>query len=169
MNEKKEKPLNSSSSDIFEMLKNIKDITSNNELIGYFQFTKFYGLLDPVNKQRLQQIEEQNKKLLRSTTAGLISTFVFSYYFQKRNFYTISLFGAVLGISPIIYIYWSSTNEINFQLLEMKHNYILKVDKFFEEEKNPSILNPNFLAEDLIDPDLRCYQILLKNKAMRKI
>ena len=40
----------------------------------------------------------------------------------------------------------------------MKEDYVFKLNQFFLENKNPSILNPNFLVEDLIDPDLQNFQ-----------
>lgn len=153
---------------IFELLKNIKDANTNEELTGYFQFTRFYGLLDPDNEALLEELEQKQLKAFKILVSGASITLLFGFYFYRRSYYNTALLGICFGVPPLLWINTTLNNEVNFMLLDMKDKYIYKVDRFFKEDKNPTILNPNFLTEDLVDPDLKLYQDLLKRKAIKK-
>jgi hypothetical protein len=155
--------------DIFELIRDITEAESNNQLISYFNFVKFYGLLDPNNKQRIEEIENKQTKLRRSSIFGLGITLMCSFLFYKNSFKKLALYSSLLGSLPIYYFYYQLNLETNFELLEMKDEYIHKVEKFYKDGKNPIDLNPNFLAEDLVDPKLRYYQEILKMKHLKKI
>jgi hypothetical protein len=155
--------------DIFELVRDITEAKSNNQLISYFNFVKFYGLLDPINKQKIEEIENRQIELRKSSIFGLGITLIGSFVFYKNNYKKISLYFSLLGSLPIYYFYYQFYLETNFELLEMKDEYIQKVEKFYKNGKNPLDLNSNFLAEELIDPKLRYYQEILKMKHLKKI
>jgi hypothetical protein len=163
------KPQNFNENNIFELLKDIKELNKNKELIGYFKFADFYCLLDPRNKIAYQEVSNLNTKKLKTFYSGMTLTFLSSYVFYKRNYPSISQYCLVLGCLPVFYLTYQTEQEINYLLLEMKDDYIYRVDKFFKEGgENPLTLNPNFLAEDIIDPDLRKYAEFLKLNSLKK-
>lgn len=162
------KPQDYGESNIFEMLKDINDLKTNNELIGYFKFANFYSLLDPKNKIAFLEVNEKNNKNVKQLTSGMLITFLSSYIFYKRNYPKISQFCLIFGSLPICYFTYKTDQEINYILLEMKDDYFNRVDKFFTEGNNPLVLNPNFLTEDIIDPDLRKYAEFIKLNSFKK-
>jgi hypothetical protein len=155
--------------DIFELIRDITEAETNNQIISYFNFVKFYGLLDPMGKIKIEEIENKQIKLRRSSLSGLGITLIGSLFFYKNSFKKMALYSCLIGSIPIYYLYYQFYMETNFQLLEMKDEYIQKVEKFYRDGKNPMDLNPNFLAEDLVDPKLRNYQEILKMKHLKKI
>ena len=158
------KNTNDSVYDIFNLLKEIKISETNDQLESYFSFVKFYGLLDPKNVERFEQIENQVNKKNKVFAFGFGITLISSYLFYKKNFKKVSYYTFIFGALTSLYIDNQSYQEINFELLQMKDEYINKVDTFFKEDKNPLILNPNFLSEELIEPSLNKYQEFLKMK-----
>lgn len=147
---------------IFELIKNLKDAETNSQLLGYFEFVEFYGLLERSYKLKLKEINDINDKMNIIGISGYGITSISAYVFYKRNFLRIAQYLIILGFLPTFYIQYQMKEEINFELLQMKDQYIVKVDKFLKEQKDPLILNSEFLTEDLIDPELRSYQQLIK-------
>jgi hypothetical protein len=155
--------------DIFQLLKSIKISEKNRELLAYFKFVKFYGLLDPLNSAKFD--EAISKKFQSDLTVLKYFSILLaiSYFFYRKSytraFLSIISFGTIFGYSYIYFI----DKEFNYVMLQMKDDYINKVDRFFKEGKNPLILNPDFLNEDLIDPNLTAYQNLLKMSSNNQI
>ena len=147
---------------IFELIKNLKDAENNSQLLGYFEFVEFYGLLDRNCKQKLKEINDLYYKMNIIGISGYGLSSIFSFIFYKRNFPRIAQYVILIGCIPTFYIQYQMGEEINFDLLQMKDQYIIKVDKFLKEQKDPLILNQDFLSEDLIDPELKSYQELIK-------
>jgi len=148
---------------IFELIKNLKDAETNSQLLGYFEFVEFYGLLDRNYKQKLKEINTLYYKMNIIGFSGYGLSGISAFVFYKRNFPRIAQYLLILGFIPTFYIQYQMREEINFELLQMKDQYIQKVDKFLTEQKDPLILNSDFLSEDLIDPELRSYQQLIKH------
>jgi hypothetical protein len=152
--------------DIFHILKNIKKSETNKELVAYFKFAKFYGLLDPLNSAKFEEALSRKLNYELNSMKYFSVLLVLGYMLYRKNynkayFYSISV-GLICGYS---YIYLNN-KEFNFVLLQMKDDYINRLDQFYKEDKNPLILNPNFLSEDLVDPNLTAYQSLLKMNSL---
>jgi hypothetical protein len=147
--------------DIFELLKDIKHSSTNKELFCFFRFTRFYGLLDEKNKLYFEKIEHRQNNLDSINFYCYLSLVSFLVFFYKIKYHKINSI-AMCGLLPLNYFDYSEKININYMLLEMKDDYIFKVDRFFRENKNPTILNPKFLIEELSDPNLIVYQKYLK-------
>jgi hypothetical protein len=152
----------------FSMVRNLTDLTTNQQLLGYFSFLQFYGLLDDNGKETMNQVNKININLIKTLLFGFAIGFAQWRYFSKNN-YKIWAYRNLLIINlPMIYIFYRKQREINFMLLVLKDRYIPKIDKFYKEGKNPMTLNNNFLTEPLADPDLRFYQDILKLEVVNK-
>lgn len=143
---------------IFELLKDIGNYSTNQQLISYFNFAKFYGLLDPEKKSELEEAERNINRLNKINLFGVSSAIISGFYFYKRNYYNAAFFFFSFMGAPIFYFNYKINKETNFMLLNMKDDYFYQLERFFKEDKNPMVLNPNFLVEDIVDPDLKVYQ-----------
>ena len=137
--------------DIFELLKDIKEAETNNQLIAYFDFVKFYGLLDRNTKNKFEEVNNKQNKMLKLTFSGYGLTLLASYIFYKRNYSKLACYIMIIGVIPTRYLQYLYNQEINFDLLQMKDSYIFQIDNFFKGENNPIILNSDLATK--VRPD----------------
>ena len=154
---------------IFELLKDIKSCETNKQLISYFKFVKFYGLLDPLNLSIYEEALKikQDREIAQFKLIIIFTSIGFLLY--RNRYKNFSLLFMNTGLTYCFYSEYEKNQELNFVLLKMKEDYLEKVEKFFKDEKNPLNLNPNFLNENLIDPNLRRYQEIIKLQSNRLI
>lgn len=156
------------SKNIFEILKEIKDYTTNEQLISYFKFAKFYGLLEPEKNSILEEAERNLTRKNKILFFGISISSFSSLYLYKRNYYNASFICLCVMAGPLLYFNYTMNRDTNFLLLKLKDDYFYQLDRFFKEDKNPLILNPNFLIEDIVDPDLKVYQSICKLNLLKK-
>ncbi len=168
INKQNEKNINSNNStNILELLRDINSYNSNNEIISYFKFAKFYGLLDPEKKFMLQEAEASLRKGEKISLCGAGISIFSSIFLYKRNFYNSAFITLCLTAFPTFYFRYKIKKETNFQLLKLKDDYFYLLERFFKEEKNPLILNPNFLVEDIVDPDMKIFQNMCRLNVLK--
>lgn len=153
---------------IFGNLKELPSLNSNKELLGYFKYLRFYGLLDNNGKETLNEVNQIIIKMLQQTGISLlISTLAFSYFWKLNKRNTAGVIGLLINLSAG-YFYLKNYNQINFLMLLEKDRYVPMIEKFYKEDKDPLILNQNFIVENLCDPDMIFYQQMLRAKILNK-
>lgn len=151
----------------FSKLKDLKELNSTLVLQHYFELTQTYGLLDPKQKSELDNSHKLVNYINRFQIVALSICTLQWRLLKKFGYGTNAFLYGFLPLLPLTYYVYRKQNEVNFVMLQMKDDYMERLEEFYKRDKNPILLNSNFLYEEIYDPDFKNYQIFMRLKMLK--